>query len=142
MALLDPPPPADALSAAPLIPKEMPPPIGFPPVRPLILCISPPPGSSDPEEYYYDPLLDVIQGSFATAHAFFVTNGHEVTMIDCPDFNAFVVASHGAIVCRIAKLPVLVLSQGGQLLLDQALSGLTSRVLGFAIGEGALTFAP
>ncbi len=76
------------------------------------------------------------------AHAFFVMNGHEVTTIDCPDFNAFLVASPGAIVRRIAELPVLVLSQGGRLLLDQALSRLTSRVRGFAIGESALTFAP
>jgi hypothetical protein len=41
MAPLDPPPPANAPSAVPLIPKEVPPPIGFPPVRPLNLCISP-----------------------------------------------------------------------------------------------------
>jgi hypothetical protein len=54
-------------------------------------------------------LPDVIQGSFATAHAFFVPNGHEVTTINCPDFDAILVASPGAIVCRIAKLLVLVL---------------------------------
>ncbi len=98
MALLDRPPPADAPSAMPLIPKEVPPPIGFPPVRPLILHISPPPGLSNPEEYYYNPSPDVIQGSFTAAHAFFVSNSHEVTMINCPDFDAFLVASPGAIV--------------------------------------------
>jgi hypothetical protein len=93
------------------------------------------------EEYCYDPLPDVIQGSFAAAHAFFVANGHEVTTIDCPNFDAFLVASPGAIVCRIAELPVLVLLQGGQLLLNQALARLTSGVGGFVIGWSAPTFA-
>jgi hypothetical protein len=63
MVLLDPPPLADVPLAVPLIPKEVPPPIGFPPVRPLILCVTPLPGSPNPEEYYYDPLPDVLQGS-------------------------------------------------------------------------------
>ncbi len=102
MTLSDPPPPVDAPSAAPLTPKEGPPPIGFPSIRPLILQVSPPPGSSDPEEYYYDPSPDVVQGFFAAAHAFFVTNGHEVTTINCPDFDAFLVALPGAIVRQIA----------------------------------------
>jgi hypothetical protein len=69
----DPPPPVDALLVAPLIPNETPPLIGFPSVRPLILRVSPPPGSSDPEEYYYNPLPDVVQGSFAAAHAFLLS---------------------------------------------------------------------
>jgi hypothetical protein len=142
MASSDPPPPADALSAVPLIPKKVPPPIGFPSVRPLILRVSPPPGSPDLEEYYYDPLLAVLQGSFAAVHAFFVVNGHEVTTIDCPNFNAFLVTFPGTIACWIAKLPVLVLLKGGQLLLDQAIAGLTSRAGGFAIQGGAPTVAP
>jgi hypothetical protein len=57
-------------------------------------------------------------------------------MIDCPDFDAFLVTFLGAIVCWITELPVLVLLQGGQLLLDQAIAGLTSRVSGFVIRGG------
>ncbi len=63
-------------------------------------------------------------------------------MINCPNFNAFLVAFPGTIVRRIAELPVLVHLQGSQLLLDQAIAGLASRVSGFAIRGGAPTVAP
>jgi hypothetical protein len=114
--------------------------MGFPLVRPLILLVSPPPGLSYPEEFYYDPSSDVIRGSFAAAHAFFVANGHEIETIDCPDFNKFVAAFPGAIVCSIEELPVPIFSQGGQLLLEQAIAGIMSTVGGFAIGGS--TVAP
>jgi hypothetical protein len=73
MASWDPPPVPDDLPAPPLPTGVPPPPKAFRLVGPLILRVSPPPGSSDPGEFYYDPSPDVTQGSFVAARAFFNT---------------------------------------------------------------------
>jgi hypothetical protein len=99
------------------------------PIVPLILHAFPPPGSSDLEEFYYDPLPDVTHGSFATTRTFFLAHGHQVTMLKCLDLNAFTAAS----------LPTCVLSEGSQLLIEQAAARLTSLVEGIALGDRPTT---
>ena len=53
------------LVAAPLLTRVPPMLTAFPPVGLLILRVSPPPGSSDPKEFYYDLLPAITQGLFA-----------------------------------------------------------------------------
>ncbi len=113
-----------------------------PPIVPLILRAPPPPGLSDPEEFYYDPLPDVTCGSFAAACAFFLAHGHQAMMLECPDLDAFTAASPGAVVHPLSTLPTLVLSKGGQLLIDQAAARLTSLVEGIALGDHPTTTVP
>jgi hypothetical protein len=128
---------------APPFPTSVPPPLtAFHPIGPLILRVSPPPGSSNPKEFHYNLSTDVTQGSFAAAQAFFVANGHKVETLEFPDLDAIVAASPGAIICWLSKLPVLVFSKGGQLLLAQVIAGLTSTVGGFALGGGTPPVTP
>ena len=56
---------------------------------PLILQVSAPPGSDDPDEFFYDALADVHEGDFAAARAFFVRHGHTVVYHECPDLATF-----------------------------------------------------
>jgi hypothetical protein len=139
MASWDTPPFPDDLPASPRPTRVLPSPIAFHPVRPLSLQVSPSPGSPDPKEFYYDPSPDVTQGSFAAAHAFFMANRRNVKTLECPDLDAFVAASPGAVIRRLSKLLVLVFSKGGQLLIVQAIAGLTSTVGGFALGGTSLS---
>ena len=70
-----------------------------------------------------------------------MANGHNVETLECPDLNAFVAASPGAVIRQLSKLLVLVFSKGGQLLIVQAIAALTSTVGGFALGGGTPTVA-
>jgi hypothetical protein len=123
-------------------PTKPPPPTAFHPVGLLILQVCPPPGSLDPEEFYYNPSPDLSQGSFMATQAFFMANGHNVKSLECPDLNAFITASPGTVIRRLSKILVLVFSKGGQLLIAQAIAGLTSTVGGFALGGGTPTVVP
>jgi hypothetical protein len=98
--------------------------------------------SPDPKEFYYDPSPDVTQGSFEAVHAFFMANRHNAETLECPDLDAFVAASPGAIIRWLFKLLVLVFSKRGQLLIMQAIAGLTSTVGGFALGGSMPTVTP
>jgi hypothetical protein len=71
-----------------------------------------------------------------------LANRHKAETLKCPDLDAFVVVSLGAIICQLSELLVLVFSKEGQLLLSQAIAGLTSTVGGFALGGGTPTVAP
>ncbi len=113
-----------------------------PPVGPLILQVSPPPCLSDPEEFFYDLLPHVTLGFFAAAYTFFLANRHKVTMLECPSLDAFIATSPGAVVSPVSALPTLVLSQGGQLLIDLEVARLMSLVEGFAIEDGPTTIVP
>jgi hypothetical protein len=69
---------------------------GVPPARrtsrrgtPLVLQVSPLPGSPGVDEFYYDAFGDVESGDFAAARAFFIHQGHTVVFHDCPDAMAF-----------------------------------------------------
>jgi hypothetical protein len=56
---------------------------------PMILQVSPLPGSTDREEYFYDPSADVDRGNFTAAQAFFLAQGHTVTIHDCANIAEF-----------------------------------------------------
>ncbi len=71
-----------------------------------------------------------------------MANGHKVETPECLDLNVFVVASPGTIIHQLSKLPVLVFSKGGQLLLVQAIASLTFTVGGFALRGGMPTVTP
>jgi hypothetical protein len=71
-----------------------------------------------------------------------MANGHNVVTLECPNLNAFVAASPGAVICWLSKLPVLIFSKGGQILIAQAIVGLTSTVGGIVLGGGTPTVAP
>jgi hypothetical protein len=136
MALWDPPSPPDNLLAPPFSTKVLPPPTAFHPIGPLILQVSPPPGSSNPKKFYYDLSPDVTQGSFVATRAFFMANGHKVKILECPDLNTFAAASPGAVIRWLSELQMLFFSKGGWLL---AIAGLISIVSGFALGGGTPT---
>jgi hypothetical protein len=76
-------------------------------VVPLILHVSPPPGLSDPAEFFYDLLHTVTHGSFAAACAYFLAHGHQVMTLKCLDLDAFIAALPGAVVCLVSTLPLL-----------------------------------
>ncbi len=83
------------MPALPLLPEGAPSPVTFPPVRPLILQVSTPPGSSKLEEFFYGPSPDVTHGSFAAVRTFFLAKGHAVAILKCPDLDAFLAAALG-----------------------------------------------
>jgi hypothetical protein len=107
-----------------------------PPIVPLILHVSPPPGLSDLEEFYYD------SGTFVIAGTFFLAHGHQVTMLVCPDLDAFTAMSPGTVVRPISALPTLVVLEGGQLLIDQAAACLMSPVKVLPLGIALLPQFP
>jgi hypothetical protein len=89
MASLDQPPPPDDQLAAPLLTGVPPLPPAFCPVGPLLLRVSPPPGSANPEEFYYNLSPDIVHGSFAAVRAFFSLHAHKVKVLECPDLQFF-----------------------------------------------------
>jgi hypothetical protein len=104
--------------------------------------VSPPPGSANPKEFYYDLTPNIVHGSFAAMQAFFSSRAHEVEALECPDLQIFSTAHSGAVIHLLSELPVMVFLEGNCLLLDQAVAGITSSVGGFAIGGGTSTPAP
>jgi hypothetical protein len=88
--------------------------IAPPPVIPLVLQVSPLPGSSDWEEFFYNSSPDEGHGPIAAAHEFFSGQGHEV--IDCPRMPGYRRLSSGAPVRHHAlpsrQPPPLCLHQG------------------------------
>jgi hypothetical protein len=51
---------------------------------PLVLQIFSLPGSSDPDEFFYNPYASPESGNFTAAHAFSIHHGHIVVYHDCP----------------------------------------------------------
>jgi hypothetical protein len=56
---------------------------------PLLLQVSPLPGASDPDEFFYNPFANIESGDFAAARAFFIHNGHTVVYHKRPDAIGF-----------------------------------------------------
>jgi hypothetical protein len=84
-----------------------------PHVVPLVLQVSPLPGSSDREEYFYDASPDNRHDSFATARVFFSAQGHTVVVHECPDIAAFQAARpFGLALCPLANLPPRIFTKG------------------------------
>ncbi len=53
------------------------------PVTPLVFQVLPLPGLSDQEEFSYNCLPDVLNGTFAPARTFFIEHNHKVAVHDC-----------------------------------------------------------
>jgi hypothetical protein len=89
----------------------------------MILQVSPLPGSSDREEYFYDPSADVDCQNFAAAQAFFLAQGHTVTIHDCADIAKFKVAlPPDTQIHPLTDVPLALLSQGHAILQAQLAS--------------------
>jgi hypothetical protein len=94
-----------------------------PHVVPLILQVSPLPGSSDQEKYFYDASPDNRHDSFATARAFFSAQGHTVVVHECPDIAAFQAARPlGLALHPLANFPPCVFTEGYETLQALALA--------------------
>jgi hypothetical protein len=96
------------------------------PIVPLVLQVSPLPGSSDPEEFFYDPSPDCLNGAFAAAQAFFLDNGHSNIVHDCPDVAAFQASHPGISLFPLADLPAPVFGRGYELLQEAALAAVAA----------------
>ncbi len=99
---------------------------------PLILHVSPPPDSSDPEEYFYDASADVDHGDFAAAQAFFLSHGHTVTVHACADLAEFQVSHIGIAVRPLLVIPPNLIAHEHKLLFAQI-----SRFRSLAAGDDA-----
>jgi hypothetical protein len=98
-----------------------------PHVVPLVLQVSPLPGSSDWEEYFYNASPDNRHGSFAAARAFFSAHGHTLVVHEFLDIAAFQAARpFGLALCSLANLPPCIFAEGYETL--QALALATTAV--------------
>ncbi len=79
---------------------------------PLVLQVSPLPGSPGIDEFYYDAFGDVESGDFAAARAFFIHQGHTVVFHDCPDAMAFQALYPLALIGYISSLPDFLINEG------------------------------
>jgi hypothetical protein len=87
--------------------------IDFPMVILLVLQVSPLPGSSNREEFFYDPSPYDCHGPIAVARGFHLVQGHEVILHTCPDFTAFQAVHPLRItLCPLSNLPLCVFSEG------------------------------
>jgi hypothetical protein len=86
---------------------------------PLVLQVSPLPGSPGVDEFYYDAFGDVESGDFATARVFFIHQGHTVVFHDCPDAMAFQALYPLASIGYISSLPDLLINEGHLILQAQ-----------------------
>ncbi len=89
---------------------------------PMILQASPLPGTSNPEEFFYDPFANIEGGDFAVARAFFIRNGHTVIYHECPDTAAFQEIFPLASFCYLLSLPGGLIAKGFALLEAQCVA--------------------
>jgi hypothetical protein len=94
------------------------------PIVLLILQVSPLLGSTDRDEFFYNPSPDICNGPIAAAHASFLAQGHEVLVLDCPDIARFQEAVHasGATLHPINDLPPCVFMKGYKKLQELAIA--------------------
>jgi hypothetical protein len=103
--------------------QEGDPEVASPQVVPLVLQVSPLPGSSDWEEYFYDASPDNRHGSFAAARAFFSAQGHTIFVHECLDIVAFQAACPFSLaLCLLANIPPCVSAKGYETLQALALA--------------------
>ena len=89
---------------------------GSPNGAPLVLQVSPLPGSPDFDEFFYDPFADVERGDFAAARAFFIHHGHTVVYHECPDTAAFQALYPTAVIAYLSSIPEGLIAEGHDLL--------------------------
>jgi hypothetical protein len=85
----------------------------------LVLQVSPLHGTSNQDEFYYDPFANIETGDFAAAHAFFIHQGHTVIYHECPDVISFQELFSLASIGYISSLPEGLLAEGHELLAAQ-----------------------
>ena len=73
---------------------------------PLVLQVSAPPDSNEPDEFFYDALANVQGGNFVAARAFFIRHGHTVVYHECPLLATFQTLFPGAAINSLSSLPV------------------------------------
>ncbi len=86
---------------------------------PLVLQVSPIAGSSDPDEFVYDPFADIKSGHFVMTWAFFIYHGHIVVYHNCLDASAFQELYPLANIRYISLLHKGLITKGHGLLADQ-----------------------
>ena len=95
---------------------------GSPNGAPLVLQVSPLPGSPYSNEFFYDPFADVERGNFAAARAFFIHHGHTVVYHQCPDTAAFQALYPTAVIAYLSSRPKGLIAEGHNLLPTQRLA--------------------
>jgi hypothetical protein len=79
---------------------------------PLVLQVSPLPGSQGIDKFYYDAFGDVESGDFTAAQAFFIHQGHTVVFHNCPDAMAFQALYPLVSIGYISSLPDFLINEG------------------------------
>jgi hypothetical protein len=85
----------------------------------FVLQVSPLPGTSDQDKFYYDPFANIKTCDFAVAHAFFIHHGHTLVYQECPDGISFQELFPLASIGYISSLPKGLLVKGHELLAAQ-----------------------
>ncbi len=85
----------------------------------LILQVSPLPGTSNQDKFYYDPFANIKTSDFAAARAFFIHHGHTVVYHECPNAISFQELFPSASIGYISSLPEGLLAKGCELLAAQ-----------------------
>jgi hypothetical protein len=86
---------------------------------PLVLQVSPLPGASNPDKFFYDPFANIESSDFAAARAFFIHHGHTIVYHDCPDAIAFQELFPSATIGYLSLLPEGLIAKGQDLLDNQ-----------------------
>jgi hypothetical protein len=68
---------------------------------PMILQVSPLPGTSDPEEFFYDPFANIKGRDFVAVWAFFIHNGYTVVYHASSNTMAFQELLPSASICYL-----------------------------------------
>jgi hypothetical protein len=89
---------------------------------PLVLQVSPLPGSADSDEFFYDAFTDVERGNFAAARAFFIHHGHTVIYHNCPNALAIQELYPTAVIGYLSSLPKGLIAKGHKILAAQHLA--------------------
>ncbi len=85
----------------------------------LFLQISSLPGSSNLDEFFYDPYATLESCNFAAARAFFIHHGPVVVYHDCPDAMAFQELNPSENISNISSLPKDLHAEGHHILESQ-----------------------
>ena len=93
------------------------------PIVQLVLQVSPLPGSTDCEEFFYDPSPDVCNGPITVVCRFFLAQGHDILVLNCPDITEFQAAREsGATLHPLNGLPPCVFTEGYKKLQESAIA--------------------
>ena len=93
------------------------------PIVQLVLQVSPLPGSTDCEEFFYDPSPDVCNGPITVVCTFFLAQGHDILVLNCPDITEFQAAHEsGATLHPLIGLPPCVCIEGYEKLQELAIA--------------------